>query len=120
MFLDTVYTNKKKHFDKDKTQCVDKDKDSHKVPIPRRCDALHAVLTSLSRHSHATSTPLTPIPRPSHAAVTRLPRHVAAAITQLPLSADAPLTQQCSPSHAPPTPPPMQRNDALPTPPTQL
>ena len=108
MFLDTqglseVTTTSchlsKKFLNKDKIECVNKDKLPTKrlfhtavTPLPCRGhdDAPNAVLTHLSPAT-------TPLPRPSHAAATPLtpfPRSNDAPPTPLPRSCDAPPTQR--------------------------
>ena len=66
MFLDAVDRDTtKKYLDKDQTKCVNKDKaplgqfHAAVMPLPRRDDTPHSVLTPLS---HRADAPLMPLP----------------------------------------------------------
>ena len=105
MFLDAVdsdTTNQKSTLTRTKPSVLTRTKllfhTAWVTLLPRLYNSPQALLTPLSRHSHAVMTPLTSVPRPSHAAVTRLPhcqqcRCSRAVLTPLSLSNDAPLTQ---------------------------
>ena len=97
-----------KYLDKDKTECVDKDK----VLIPRSGEAAPTPCSRPSRRNDATPVLCS---RPSHAALTPLPRRAHASFTPLPRRADAPLTPQWRRSRAALTPI-ARRNDATPVP----